>query len=118
MLDEGLPRSTVALLELAGEDAVHVGDLAMGAASDAEILGYSGDSNRIVVTLDADFHALLALSGFGKPSVLRIREEGLKAPWLCRLIIAVGRHFSSELETGCVMTFQGGRVRFRKLPMP
>lgn len=68
-------------------DALHVGDLGMASASDLEILADGREQRRIVVTLDSDFHALLALSGSSKPSVIRIREEGLKAAALCRLIL-------------------------------
>jgi predicted nuclease of predicted toxin-antitoxin system len=45
---------------------------------DADILAYGRQELRVVVTLDADFHTLLALSGARSPSVVRIRIEGLR----------------------------------------
>jgi predicted nuclease of predicted toxin-antitoxin system len=72
LLDQGLPRSAAALLCQAGIDTVHVGDLGQSSADDSVILESGRDSNRVVVTLDADFHTLLALSGAATPSVIRI----------------------------------------------
>lgn len=72
---------------------------------------------RIVVTLDADFHALLAHSGAHQPSVLRIREEGLKGPETALLIDQISGRFKSELVSGCVMTYINGKVRLRMLPL-
>jgi len=79
LLDQGLPRSTVFPLRTAGIDAVHVGEKSLATAPDSLILDIARREQCIVVTLDADFHALLALSGAAGPSVIRIRIEGLRA---------------------------------------
>jgi hypothetical protein len=47
-------------------------------SDDSILLQLGRDSQRNVVTLDADFHTLLALSGATSPSVIRIRIEGLR----------------------------------------
>ena len=51
----------------------------MSTAEDVEILERDRQDQQTIVTLDADFHALLALSGAISPSVIRIRIEGLRA---------------------------------------
>jgi predicted nuclease of predicted toxin-antitoxin system len=77
LLDQGLPRSTVLHLRNQQIEAVHVGDRGLATATDSEILDVGRQEGMVVVTLDADFHALLALSGVTGPSVIRIRIEGL-----------------------------------------
>lgn len=79
LLDQGTPRTAAALLRRAGFDAVHTGEASMAEADDAEIILRAAEENRIVVTLDADFHAQLALTAARQPSVIRIRIEGLRA---------------------------------------
>ena len=78
VLDQGLPRSAARILSAAGIDTVHVGDIGMAAAADTTILAYAEAEQRVVVTLDADFHALLALAGAPGPSVVRLRVEGMR----------------------------------------
>lgn len=78
LLDQGLPRSAAKLLREAGIDTVHVGEIGYSTADDAAILQRGRDEERIVITLDADFHALLALSRAATPSVIR-KSEGSKA---------------------------------------
>ena len=77
LLDQGLPRSTVIALAHRGIGAEHVGDLGMSAATDELILQAGCDRQAVVVTLDADFHALLASTSAATPSVIRVRMEGL-----------------------------------------
>ncbi len=79
ILDQGLPRSTARLLRETGIDTVHVSEIGHSTSEDAVVLQLGREEDRIVVTLDADFHALLALSGVTSPSVIRIRIEGLRA---------------------------------------
>ena len=63
LLDQGLPRSAVGRLRDMGWDLLHVADIGMSRALDSEILEFARLEKRVCVTLDADFHALLAVSG-------------------------------------------------------
>ena len=89
LLDQGLPRSTVLHLRNQQIEAVHVGDRGLATATDSEILDVGRQEGMVVVTLDADFHALLALSGVTGPTVIRIRIEGLRGEDLARLLVNV-----------------------------
>jgi predicted nuclease of predicted toxin-antitoxin system len=62
LLDQGLPRSAAILLTEAGIDTIHVGDIGLSAAEDAEILKKAQEDGRIVVTLDADFSSWVKLN--------------------------------------------------------
>lgn len=69
----------------------------MAAASDDTILKYARDKALIVVTLDADFHTQLALSGESAPSVIRLRVQGLKSIGATNLIQSVITKTRAEL---------------------
>lgn len=117
LLDQGLPRNAAALLCQAGIDTVHVGDIGHSCAEDAVILQLGRDNERAIVTLDADFHALLALSGATSPSVIRIRIEGLRGEELANLLHTVLAQCAIDLEQGSAVTVQEGRIRIRHLPL-
>ena len=86
LLDQGLPRSTVGHLEERGFDVCHVADIGHSRARDTEITALALDQGRTIVTLDSDFHRLLAISGASAPSVIRIRREGLRGSDVAALI--------------------------------
>lgn len=117
LLDQGLPRSAASLLRAAEIDAVHTGEIGLATADDAILLELARREGRVVVTLDADFHAILALSGATAPSVVRIRIEGLRAEPLARLIQVLLTERKVELERGALLTVQPRRVRIRYLPI-
>ncbi|HKQ48114.1 MAG TPA: DUF5615 family PIN-like protein [Phycisphaerae bacterium] len=117
LLDQGLPRGAVALLRRESHDAVHAGDVGLAEANDAAILERACTEERIVVTLDADFHALLAVSAAAQPSVIRIRIEGLQAEKLTTILCGILRSFEAELHAGAALTVRPARVRIRKLPL-
>ena len=117
LLDQGTPRSSAALLRQAGFDAVHTGEIGLAEVPDEEILRRASLEDRVVVTLDADFHALLALSQASKPSVVRIRLEGLRAEEFCRIVRNVIQQCLSDLAQGAVLSVQENRIRVRRLPV-
>ncbi len=117
LLDQGLPRSTVQYLQVSGISAEHVGDLGMAEASDSTILSNADEKGAVVVTLDSDFHALLALSGASSPSVIRIRLEGLKGEDVARIILEVIKAIQSDLIDGAAATVTDRRLAIRRLPL-
>jgi len=75
LLDQGISRSAVVALRAAASDTV-----GYSSNSDASIIELARDERRWICTLDADFHSLLAVAGSRWPSVVRVRQEGLKGP--------------------------------------
>lgn len=117
LLDQGLPRSTVDFLRRAGTNSVHVGDLGMSRATDRDILEYARQRGLIVVTLDADFHMLLGITNASAPSVIRLRQQRLKAEHAAEAIQFVLARGRELLESGAVASATKNLVRFRKLPL-
>jgi predicted nuclease of predicted toxin-antitoxin system len=117
LLDQGLPRSTTALLTQAGWDAVHVSEIGMSRSEDADILRRARTEARVCVTLDADFHSLLATSGENGPSVIRIRKEGLDANALAALLHNIWSGIEDALKSGAMVTVTDRSVRIRRLPV-
>ncbi len=79
LLDQGLPRSTVLELQKLNIDSIHVGEIGMASSTDSDIISKALNDGLTVVTLDSDFHTILATDESIKPSVIRIRIEGLKS---------------------------------------
>ena len=117
LLDQGLPRSTARLLTQAGWDVVHVSEVGMSRAADSDVLARARAEARICVTLDADFHSLLAISGEGEPSVVRIRKEGLDASRLAALLQGIWPGIEDALLRGAMVTVTDRSVRVRRLPI-
>ena len=117
LLDQGLPRSTVLYLRDKGIEAVHVGDKGLATAADSEILDYGRREGFVVVTLDADFHALLTRAGLTRPSVIRIRIEGLRGENLARLLVTVLQVCTDDLLQGAMVSVTENGIRIRHLPV-
>ena len=117
LLDQGIPRNAAVLLSERGFDAIHVGEVGMASASDPEIIRLAEKEDRVIVTMDADFHAILARSGLQKPSVIRLREEGLKAKEVHDIVLLIHSRFADSLAAGCIVTATNLKARIRMLPI-
>ena len=117
LLDQGIPRSTTALLNAAGWDAVHVGDVNLSRAADTEILEFAGAEKRTIVTLDADFHAILAVTNARGPSTIRFRRQGLDGPTVASLLRSIWPDIEAHATRGAMITVTEHDVRVRQLPL-
>ena len=100
-----------------GYSCTHVGELGMWAAADREILRWAAGQQATVVTLDADFHAILATSAAHGPSVIRIRMQGLDAAAVVETIRNVLMTCRGELEQGSLVTVKARKITCHKLPI-
>jgi len=96
---------------------MHVSEIGMAEAEDAEIIQRARNEGRVVATLDADFHTLLALDKAISPSIIRIRIERLRAPALTDLLRMVIAECEEEIERGSAITVEPSRIRIRHLPL-
>jgi predicted nuclease of predicted toxin-antitoxin system len=87
--------------------------LGPGAAPDTSILALARESDRVVVTLDADFHALLVRSGEGAPFGIRLRIDRATAEWVTERVVRVLDRCREDLENGAMGSTNGARVRVR-----
>jgi len=117
LLDQGTPRSAATILRRAGFDAIHTGETGLAEAEDSEIIRRAADEDRVVVTLDADFHTHLALTQALKPSVIRIRIEGLRAEEFSGLLQNVLDQCADDLKAGAMISVTRFQIRVRRLPV-
>lgn len=117
LLDQGIGSSAASELAAAGWDVRHVRDVGLERASDRTILDHARNDQRVVCTLDADFHALLAVSGASAPSVVRVRQEGLSGASLARLLLKIWPDISDSVTLGAVVSVTEQRIRIRRLPI-
>ena len=90
----------------------------MADSTDAEIIEKAMNDNLVIVTLDSDFHTILAAKGNVKPSVIRIRIEGIKAKSFAKIIQDVLQSANNEIKAGAAISVNdGGIIRVHKLPL-
>jgi predicted nuclease of predicted toxin-antitoxin system len=96
---------------------VHVREMAMSRAADADILDCAARESRVVITLDRDFPQILALTAAARPSVVLIRQQRLRAAELATLMALIWRNHEKALDQGCVLTVGARGRRARLLPL-
>lgn len=117
ILDEGMPFRAAAVLRETQVEARHILDLGMGGASDQAVLDRARSDGAVLVTLDADFHQVLAATGALRPSVIRVRIQGLQARQMAELLQNVLAQIGDGLAAGAAVSVSRKRIRLRKLPL-
>jgi len=118
LVDNALSPALATLLTESGHDAIHVRTLGLQHAEDVQIFDRAAADDRIVVSADTDFGALLASRTVKKPSVIQFRGPGSRRPEaLARAILVNLPQVADALDSGSIATFEPSRVRLRTLPI-
>ena len=105
-------------LRAAGHDAVHVREFGLQSADDPTIFEFAAEEDRVLVSEDTDFGALLALREAASPSFILFRGlPDRSAATLLSMLLANIASVEADLEAGAVVVVEPNRIRVRRLPM-
>jgi predicted nuclease of predicted toxin-antitoxin system len=117
LIDNALSPKVAALLAEAGYEVLHVRDIGMQAAADEEILARATSENRIIVSADTDFGALLAARGTSKPSFVLLRCNIRRPDEQAAMLVANLPALAEMLAKGAIAVVEDHRIRIRHLPI-
>jgi predicted nuclease of predicted toxin-antitoxin system len=117
LADAGISPKTISFLNAAGHDAVHVREIGLQRASDAEIVQRARQEGRVVLTFDLDFGEILALAVADSPSVVIFRLSDETSASVNGRLGAVLSERSADLEQGVLILVEDRRYRMRRLPI-
>ena len=106
---------TVNALSEKGIDIVRVSQILPVTSSDREILDLARQENRVVVTQDLDFSALLALGGFNRPSLITLRMTVSDPEAVTRKLLDLLPELKDSLAKGCAVSVDDFSFRVRWL---
>ncbi len=115
LVDNALSPELAVFLTAAGHDAVHVRTLALHGAADTIIFRTALDQDRVLISADTDFGALLTLRTGRGPSVILFRHGVPRRPFdQATLLLGNLPAITEALESGALVVFRSDRIRIRR----
>lgn len=82
---------------------------------DPTLLAWAAAEERVLVTIDTDFGALLFVEQLPHAGLIRLPD--VPATKRIELIGQVLERYTHELESGAIITIRGGRIRVSRSPV-
>jgi predicted nuclease of predicted toxin-antitoxin system len=117
LVDMNLSPAWVRFLAEAGVDAVHWSQVGPGSAADRVLVEWAAAHDRIVLTADLDFGAILAATQRRRPSVVQVRGDLLSPKAIGHAVLSAIRQAEAELHEGALVSVDAARARLRILPL-
>ena len=117
LADMNISPKTVASLKQQGWNIIRVSQLLPINAPDEEILNLARNEERVVITQDLDFSALLALGGFDRPSLITLRLSTSDPDSITKRLLETILELEDILTKGHAITIEDSSIRIRRLPI-
>jgi predicted nuclease of predicted toxin-antitoxin system len=117
LADVHISPRTVESLRSLGHDVERVGERIPATAADAEIVAAAIRDDRIILTQDLDFSAIVALSGRAAPSVVSLRLTSSRIENVNERLALLLPQLEADLLSGAIVTVEDARIRTRRLPV-
>ena len=108
---------TVEKLRGLGWNIIRVSEIMDRGSKDVKILDYAKEHNKVLITQDLDFSALLAAKRYEKPSVISLRFDNAEPDFIADRMVEIVKEFEKELEEGIVLSVDETSARYRNLPI-
>jgi predicted nuclease of predicted toxin-antitoxin system len=117
LIDMNLSPRWCGILQAEGWDSVHWSQVGIASAPDHEVMQWALGEQRVVLTHDLDYGAMLAATKATGPSVVQVRTQDVRPESLAPLLITTLRQYESELEAGALLIVDEAKSRVRLLPL-
>ena len=119
LIDNALSPEVAQGLQAAGHDAVHVRTRELHEAPDEAVFQVALAEERVLVSADTDFGALLITARRTRPSVILFRHGGPRRPnQQAKVILDNLPTCAEDLDRGAIVVFRRNKIRIRKLLFP
>lgn len=117
LIDMNLSPRWCSILQAEGWDSVHWSDIGIASAPDHDIMQWAFQDQRVVLTHDLDYGAMLAATQATGPSVVQVRTQDVRPQVLAPLLIPVLQQYINELDAGALLIVDEAKLRIRLLPL-
>ncbi|MEK9136305.1 MAG: DUF5615 family PIN-like protein [Bacteroidota bacterium] len=117
LVDNAVSPFVSAGLNAEGHDAIHVREIGLSGAPDEEIFTFASNEDRIIISADTDFGALLALRETSKPSFVLFRQMDKRPAKQLHFLLSHLSTLEADLTSGCIVVCEDERIRIRALPI-